>query len=83
VTALCPGPTESGFQRKAAMQASALVKNRKLPSAESVASSGYRAMNRGKRVHVTGFVNNLMAQSVRFTPRNWVTALLKQVTKPV
>ena len=83
VTALCPGPTESGFQRKAAMQASALVKNRKLPSAESVASSGYRAMKRGKRVHVTGFVNNLMAQSVRFTPRNWVTALLKQVTKPI
>ena len=83
VTALCPGPTASGFQTKAAMEASALVKNKKLPSSESVAASGYQAMKRGKRVHITGFVNNLLAQSVRFTPRNWVTALLKQITKPI
>ena len=83
VTALCPGPTASGFQTKAAMEASALVKNKKLPSSESVAASGYQAMKRGKRVHITGFVNNLLAQSIRFTPRNWVTALLKQITKPI
>lgn len=83
VTALCPGPTASGFQEKAAMQASALVKNKTLPSAQSVAASGYAAMKRGKRVHITGFVNNVLAQSIRFTPRNWVTALLKQLTKPI
>jgi len=28
-------------------------------------------------------MNNIMAQSIRFTPRNWVTALLKQLTKPI
>ncbi len=83
VTALCPGPTTSGFQDKAVMQSSALVKNKKLPSAQSVAVSGYAAMKRGKRVHITGLVNNILAQSIRFTPRNWVTALLKQITKPI
>jgi short-subunit dehydrogenase len=83
VTALCPGPTASGFQDKAVMHASALVKNKKLPSSESVAASGYRAMKRGKRVHITGVLNNLMAQSIRFTPRRWVTSLLKQLTKPI
>lgn len=83
VTALCPGPTASGFQDKAVMQASALVKNKKLPTAEAVAASGYSAMKRGKRVHITGFVNNLLAQSIRFTPRNMVTALLKQITRPI
>jgi short-subunit dehydrogenase len=83
VTALCPGPTASGFQDKAVMQASALVKNKKLPSAKSVAASGYSAMKRNKRVHITGLLNNIMAQSIRFTPRNWVTALLKQLTKSV
>ena len=83
VTALCPGPTASGFQDKAVMQASALVKNKKLPSAQSVAASGYAAMKRGKRVHITGLMNNIMAQSIRFTPRNWVTALLKQLTQPI
>ena len=83
VTALCPGPTASGFQDKAAMQSSALVKNKKLPDAASVAASGYAAMKRGKRVHITGLMNNIIAQSIRFTPRDWVTALLKQLTKPV
>ena len=34
VTALCPGPTASGFQDKADMHDSALVKGKKLPSSE-------------------------------------------------
>ena len=75
VTALCPGPTASGFQ--------ALVKNKKLPSAESVAAAGYSAMKRGKRVHIPGVVNTLLALSVRFAPRNWVTALAKNITRPI
>jgi hypothetical protein len=83
VTALCPGPTASGFQDKAAMNASALVKGKKLPSAESVATAGYDAMQRGQRVFVPGLGNWLMAQSVRFTPRNLVTALVKQMSRPV
>ncbi|HYW56417.1 MAG TPA: SDR family oxidoreductase [Polaromonas sp.] len=82
VTALCPGPTASGFQDKADMQASALVKGKKLPSSEDVAVAGYRAMQNGQRVFVPGFMNWVMAQSVRFTPRNMVTALVKQMSKP-
>ena len=82
VTALCPGPTASGFQDKADMQASALVKGKKLPSSEDVAGAGYRAMQGGRRVFVPGFMNWVMAQSVRFTPRNMVTAMVKQMSKP-
>src|SRR2546423_1953442 len=47
VTALCPGPTASGFQSGAAMEDSRLVKGRKLPSATRVAAYGTRAMQRG------------------------------------
>jgi short-subunit dehydrogenase len=82
VTALCPGPTASGFQDKADMRASALVKGKKLPTADEVAAAGYRAMQRGQRVYVPGLMNWVMAQSVRFTPRNMVTALVKQMSKP-
>jgi short-subunit dehydrogenase len=82
VTALCPGPTASGFQDKAAMNASGLVKGKKLPTAEAVAAAGYRAMQRGQRVFVPGFMNWLMAQSVRFTPRRLVTRLVSQLSKP-
>lgn len=83
VTALCPGPTASGFQDKADMHASALVKGKNLPTADAVAVAGYAAMKRGQRVYVPGVINWLIAQSVRLTPRSMVTALVKQMSKPV
>jgi uncharacterized protein len=83
VTALCPGPTSSGFQDRAAMQDSALIKGKALPTAEQVAIEGYRAMKLGRRVYIPGVKNWLMAQSVRFTPRDMVTAMVKSVSKPV
>ncbi len=83
VTALCPGPTASGFQDKAAMHASALVKGKNLPTADEVAGIGYRAMLRGRRVVVPGLMNWLMAQSVRYTPRRVVTAVVKRMSRPV
>jgi short-subunit dehydrogenase len=82
VTALCPGPTVSGFQDKAVMQDSALVKGKSLPTSEEVAAKGYRAFKRGQRVYIPGCMNWLLAQSVRFTPRNVVTALVTQMSKP-
>lgn len=83
VTALCPGPTASGFQDRADMQASALIQGKKLPTADAVAQAGYRAMLRGQRVYIPGAMNWVMAQSIRFTPRRVVTALVKQLTRPV
>jgi short-subunit dehydrogenase len=82
VTALCPGPTASGFQDKAAMGRSALVKGKRLPTADEVAAVGYRALMGGRRVVIAGFMNWLMAQSVRFTPRRVVTAMVKRLSRP-
>ena len=83
VTALCPGPTASGFQEEAAMQAPGLVKGKRLPSAKAVADYGLRAMRRGRRVAIHGTANWLLAQSVRFTPRRVVTRLVAMLSKPV
>lgn len=83
VTALCPGPTESGFQDKAAMHHSAAVNGKRLPSAEAVAHAGYRAMLAGKRVYIHGTFNCLMAQSVRFTPRRLVTWITRLMMRPL
>lgn len=83
VTALCPGPTASGFQDKAALGNSALIKGKKLPTSEDVAALGYRAMRRGQRVYIPGLVNWAMAQSMRFTPRNLATRVVKILTRPV
>lgn len=83
VTALCPGPTASGFQDKAAMHDSALVKGKRLPTAKSVAEYGLRAMRQGQRVAIHGGINRMLAQSIRFTPRRVATWLVAKMSRPV
>jgi uncharacterized protein len=79
VTTLCPGATESGFQAAAAMEESALVKGKKLPSAKEVAEYGYTSMMNGKTVAIHGMMNYIMANSVRFTPRAMVVKLTRLI----
>lgn len=83
VTALCPGPTASGFQDKAAMHDSALVKGKRLPTAAEVAVYGVAALLAGRRVAVPGVANKLMVQSLRITPRCLVTRLVALMSRPV
>jgi short-subunit dehydrogenase len=82
VTAFCPGPTASGFQDKAAMQHSAMVKGKRLPTSDAVAHKGFRAMLRGRRVYIPGLKNWLLAQLPRFSPRRLVTGIVMFVTGP-
>lgn len=77
VTALCPGATETGFKNAADLGKSNLFKGGGIANASDVAKFGYKAMMKGKRVVVHGFMNRLMAQSVRFVPRNIVTAIAR------
>ncbi len=78
VTAVCPGPTESGFQAKAEMEASKLVKNRKIPSAQSVAEAAVKATMAGKPVAVIGFKNKLNVLSPKFLPRFLIPGIVKK-----
>jgi len=79
VTTLCPGATESGFQVAAAMEESKLVKGKKLPSSKEVAEYGYKAMMKGKTIAIHGFMNAVMANSVRFTPRSLVVKITRSM----
>lgn len=79
VTALCPGATESGFQDAAAMGESKLVKGKKLPTAKEVAEYGYNAMMKGKSVAIHGVMNYILANSVRFMPRNLVVKVTRMI----
>ena len=79
VTALCPGPTASGFQAGASMEHSRLVSGKKLPSAAKVAAAGVKAMQRGDVVAVPGVQNKLLAASVRFSPRPVVRRLVHKM----
>ena len=79
VTTLCPGATESGFQAAAAMEESALVKGKKLPTSKEVAEYGYKAMMNNKVVAIHGLMNYIMANSVRFIPRNIVVKVTRKI----
>lgn len=69
VTALCPGPTETGFQARAAMADSKLIAGRDLPDAEGVARTGYAALKKGRPYVVTGATSKAFALGTRFLPR--------------
>ena len=77
VTALCPGPTSTGFADAADMKSTRLFTMRKPMTSMEVARVGYRAMERGKRVVVAGMANRLLAQSVRVTPRRMVVKVTR------
>lgn len=79
ITTLCPGATESGFQAAAAMEESALVKGRKLPSSKEVAEYGYGAMMAGKTVAIHGTMNYIMANAIRFLPRKMVVSITRKI----
>lgn len=82
VTAICPGPIASGFQDRAAMNDSALVKGKRLPTSAWLATKAYRAFVSRRRVYIPGLVNSLMAQSIRFTPRRIVTLMVRLMSAP-
>jgi short-subunit dehydrogenase len=79
VTALCPGPTESGFQKAADMEGSPLFTGRKLPTSMDVAQYGYEAMTKGKTVAIHGTANRLLANGARFAPRSLLTSLVRRM----
>jgi short-subunit dehydrogenase len=79
VTCLCPGPTKTGFQQQAKMEESKLVKGKVMMDSLTVARSGYEALHQGQAVIIPGFMNKMMAQSVRFLPRSAITRIVRKV----
>ena len=81
VTCLCPGPTETEFQKRAGMDPERIKKSYGMMVSLEVAEKGYKGMMEGKRVVIPGFKNNLFANSVRFLPTSIVLKFLKRGQK--
>ena len=82
VTALCPGPTRTGFQKRGVMEASRLVQGQ-IADAKSVAVAGYRGMMSGKTIVIPGFSNKLIPWVVRVSPRGVVTRVVRRMQERV
>lgn len=79
VTCLCPGPTDTLFQKRAGTEASKLFNLLPPMDAATVAEQGYRALMQGKTLAISGVRNWLLAQSVRLAPRKLVTEISRKV----
>lgn len=82
VTALCPGPTSTGFAKRAGASATRMFRSR-VDTAANVASVGYHAMMGGRRVVVPGLFNAALAFSVRLSPRAMVTSVSRLMMSEV
>jgi uncharacterized protein len=60
ITALCPGPTKSGFQSDIKNENSKISKLHLLSSAEDVAKYAYKELHSGKKIAIPGFVNTFV-----------------------
>ncbi len=77
VTALCPGPTRTGFAAEAGFAESNLFNTPGVMDAAPVALAGYRGMRRGKAVVVPGLQNKFILFMIRLGPR-W---LVRRITR--
>jgi short-subunit dehydrogenase len=75
VTCLCPGATNTDFQKRAGTEETRLFRTMRPMDAKTVARDGYRAMMQGKPLVISGFRNWLLAESLRISPRKIVTAI--------
>ncbi|MCV7425644.1 SDR family NAD(P)-dependent oxidoreductase [Mycobacterium montefiorense] len=75
VTALCPGPTRTGFVDALGSDVSHTAIYRRLAAPEPVVSAGLRALDRGRGVAVPGWRNRIMSTASSFSP-GWLSALI-------
>jgi short-subunit dehydrogenase len=79
VTALCPGPALTEFQRAAGIEDTWLFRGPLVMDARSIARAGWEGAKRGKRVVIPGLGNKLLKEVVRFSPRRLVTAAARRI----
>lgn len=83
VTALCPGPVETGFFERATGKVKKPRLFQLLPNedARSVAEKGWRGFRSRRRIVMPGFANKLVAFLVRVTPPRLVLFAVRKLQK--
>lgn len=78
-TALCPGPTRTGFQETAGIQQTRLIHSGIIMDAQQVARIGYRGLLQGKTVVIPGFWNKIGVLLIRLAPRDAAVSFIRFV----
>jgi short-subunit dehydrogenase len=83
VTALCPGPTDTPFEKKSGATDTALYKWMPPTSAAAVARAGYRGMMRGSGVVIPGVIARLLAFAGELPPRRIALEVNRMLLRPL
>lgn len=81
VTAVCPGPTSTHFEKNANMSNSVMFSISKPACAKQVARAGYNAVMNGRNVLYHGIVTHACNVASRLLPRNTMLKLTKKVNQ--
>ena len=79
VTALCPGPVNTGFADAAGFKNSVLFSGKTDRKAEQVSRYGYNAMHKGKTIALPDIICKAGAFAVRFVPRGFAKQFIYTV----
>ncbi|HEY4054726.1 MAG TPA: SDR family oxidoreductase [Terriglobales bacterium] len=79
VTCLCPGATDTNFQKVAGTEETTLFRRLRPMDAVTVARDGYRGLMKGKPLVISGLRNWLLTESLRLSPRRLVTEVSRRI----
>ena len=79
VTALCPGPTKTDFQKTVSEDSSDNKITFNMASAKAVALYGYNSMLKGKAYAIPGKFNKFLAVLPRLVTRNAATFIVRKI----
>jgi uncharacterized protein len=82
VTALCPGPTATGFVDALGSDVSHTAIYRHLAAPEPVVAAGLRGLDRGRAVVIPGLRNKVTAYAGRFTPGSANALIAARLLRP-
>ena len=83
VTALCPGPTRTGFVDALGADVGHTAIYSRLAEPEPVIEAGLRGLDKGRAVVIPGVRNKALAAIVRLMPRKWLTLVAARLLRPV
>ena len=79
ISVLCPGPTDTEFEKSASLEESSLFTKLKVMKPEKVAIIGYKGVNRNKSVIIPGILNNILITFNKIIPRALVINIVRKL----
>jgi hypothetical protein len=79
VTCLCPGATQTEFDKRAGTGNTKLFSSGRVMSARRVAEIGWNGTKRGKPLVIAGSLNGLMAFLTRFAPIQFTASMARKM----